>query len=130
MSFRTKKKTTKMDGPETNLGPIPLTPSSAPGADDSPREGIEVRLEPQHEPRSPSVRPKEKIREHTQKLKKKRRAGLTETSFLNSTISTSSSYSSTNSNSPRSAEVPTWTPASGTSGGGGGREFEPPPEPW
>src|SRR6266542_1557827 len=115
MSFQTKKKTTKMDGPGTNLGPIPLTPSSAPGAVDSPREGTEVRLEPQHEPRSPSVRPKEKIREHTQKLKKKRRAGLTEMSVLNSAILASSSCSSTNSNSPRSAEVPTWTLSSGTS---------------
>src|SRR5438105_4079692 len=67
-----KKKTTKMDGPGTNLGPILLTPSSAPRAGDSPHEGTEVRLEPQHEPRPPSVQPNEKIREHTQKLKMKR----------------------------------------------------------
>src|SRR5438105_15808671 len=107
-----------MDGPGTNLGPIPLTPSSTPGAVDSPHEGTEVRLEPQHEPRSPSVWPKEKIREHTQKLKKKRQAGLTETSFLNSAISTSSSCSSTNSNSPRSAEGPTRTLVLATSRGG------------
>src|SRR5438128_9983793 len=107
-----------MDGPGTHLGPTPLTPSSAPGAIDSPREGTEVRLGPQHEPRSPSVRPIEKIREHTQKLKKKRRAGLTEMSFLNSAISTSSSCSSTNLNSPPSEEVPTWMFSSGTSRGG------------
>src|SRR6266542_6890800 len=114
MSSKTKKKTTKMDGPGTNLGSTPLTPSSVPATVDSPREGTEVWLEPQHEPRPPSVRPVEKIREHTQKLKKKRRAGLTEMSSLNSAISTSSSCSSTNSNSPRPAEVPTWTLASGT----------------
>src|SRR5438128_4850015 len=118
MSFQTKKKTTKMDGPGTNLGPIPLTPSSAPGAVDSPREGTEVWLEPQHEPRSPSVQPKEKIKEHTQKLKMKRRAGLTEMSSLNSAISASSSCSSMNSNSPWLVEVPTRTLASGTSWGG------------
>src|SRR6266540_3677641 len=115
MSSKTKKKTTKMDGPGTNLGLTPLTPSSIPVTVDSPPEETEVRLEPQHEPRPPSVQPVEKIREHIQKFKKKRRAGLTETSFLNSVISTSSSCSLTNSNSPRSAEVPTWTPASGTS---------------
>src|SRR5438128_11462600 len=104
-----------MDRPGTNLSLTPLTPSSAPEAVDSPREGTEVRLEPQHEPRSPSVRTKEKIREHIQKLKKKRRAGLTEMSFLNSAISTSSSCSLMNSNSPRSVKVPTWTFAPGTS---------------
>src|SRR5438128_510972 len=100
MSFQTKRKTTKMDGPGTNLGPILLTPSSAPRAVGSPHEGTEVRLEPQHEPRSPSIQPKEKIKEHTQKLKIKRRAGLTKTSSLNSAILASSSCSSTNSNSP------------------------------
>ena len=38
--------------------------------------------------------------------------------FLNSAISTSFSCSSTNSNSPPSVEVPTWTFSSGTSWGG------------
>src|SRR6266540_7133610 len=101
-----------MDGPGTNLGPILLAPSSAPGAAGSPREETEVQLGPQHEPRSLSVQPKERIREHTQKLKTKRRAGLTETSSLNSAISASSSCSSMNLNSPWSAEVPTKTLAS------------------
>src|SRR6266540_4360825 len=109
MSSKTKKKTTKMDGPGTSLGPTPLTPSSVPATVDSPREGTEVQLELQHEPRPPSVRPVRKIREHIQKFKKKRRAGLTKMSFLNSVISTSSSCSSINLNSPRSTEVPTWT---------------------
>src|SRR5438128_9744812 len=100
MSFQTKRKTTKMDGPGTNLGSILLTPNSALGAAGSPREGTEVQLGLQHEPRSLSVQPKEKIREHTQKLKMKRQAGLTETSSLNFAISASSSCSSMNSNSP------------------------------
>src|SRR5438128_10858972 len=100
MSSKTKKKTTKMDGLGTNLGLTPLTPSSVPATVDSPREGTEAQLEPQHEPRPPSVRPVEKIREHIQKFKKKRRAELIEMSFSNSIISTSSSCSSTNSNSP------------------------------
>src|SRR5438128_12655175 len=100
MSFQTTKKTTKMDGPGTNLGPILLTPSSAPGVAGSPREETEVLLGPQHEPRSLSVQPKGRIRKHTQKLKMKRQAGITETSSLNSAISASSSGSSMNSNSP------------------------------
>src|SRR5438132_13493958 len=99
MSFH-KKKTTNMDGPGTNLGPILSTPSSAPGAAGSPREETEVRLGPQHEPRSLSIWLKRRIRRHTQKLKMKRQAGLTETSSLNAAISASSSGSSMNSNSP------------------------------
>src|SRR5438105_3736510 len=71
MSSKTKKKTTKMDGPRTNLSPTPLTPSSVPATVDSPHEGTEVRLEPQHEPRPPSVQPVEKIRETFRSLRKR-----------------------------------------------------------